>query len=531
MSYDYIVVGAGAAGCVLAHRLSADPATTVLLVEAGGSDRNPVNLVPKGFYFTMSNQRYAKTFVAGPFGAVGATEPWYRGRVMGGSTTTNGMIWNRGWAPDYDALVEAGNPGWGWDAFLGAFRSLEDHRLGASDYRGAGGAVSVEVAGPPDPLSDAYIAAARADGIRKVDDWNASDDDRVAYVPSNVENGLRMSASRAFLKPARGRRNLTVVSRAEVQRIVLDGRVAVGVEVKTRRGVEHFDARREVIVSAGALDTPLLLERSGIGRPEVLRAAGFDLVVESPNVGERLREHRGMDFRFRIKGLEGQNKLVAGQVRRYWTGARFLLGRDGIMSYGGFNVITGVTAHPDSDRPDVQALFTPISIDGSRLGPKRAVLEKEPGAMLSLLPLRPTSVGSIHSAGAGQQPRVDPNFLDTEHDRQVLAHAARRVHRIVEHDEFAQYIAFQTKPDADLDLDDDEALAYYAQNYGNSGYHTIGTAAMGPRDEDVVDADLRVRGVENLRVVDASVFPHITSGNVNAPTMALAWLAADRIAR
>lgn len=533
MPYDYIVVGSGAAGSVLANRLTEDPRVSVLVLEAGGSDRHPVNLVPKGFYFTMSNPTFSKTFLAGPYGTIDATEPWYRGRVLGGSTTTNGMVWNRGWAPDYDALVDAGNPGWGWTEFLEAFRALEDHQLGASETRGAGGPVGVSIARPPDALSEAFISAAEAVGAKRVDDWNASDDERVAYVPSNVKHGLRVSASRAFLRPIKSRPNLTIVSGAEVLQVILDGTVATGVRFRRDGGVREESATREVIVSGGTLDTPLLLERSGIGQPDVLKAAGMDLVVESPNVGERLREHRGMDFRFRLKGIEGQNRLVAGQIARYWTGFKYLFTRDGLMSYGGFNVIAGLKAHPDATRPDVQSFFTPISIGGDRFGPKKAIVEHEPGAMITLLPFRPTSMGSIHSTGPDSvsEARIDPNFLSTQSDREVLAHAARRVRSIADQPAFAQYVDHQTRPGADvnLDLDDDESLVLYALNSGNSGYHTVGTAAMGPHDDDVVDADLRVRGVENLRVVDASVFPHITSGNINAPTMALAWIAARRI--
>ncbi|MBM9463573.1 GMC family oxidoreductase N-terminal domain-containing protein [Aeromicrobium sp. YIM 150415] len=530
MSYDYIVVGAGAAGSVVAHQLSTNPSTRVLLLEAGGTDRHPINLVPKGFYFTMSNPRFSKTFVAGPYGAVDATEPWHRGRVLGGSTTTNGMIWNRGWAPDYDALVDAGNAGWGWREFLDAFRYLENHQLGGSELRGTGGRVDVSIAAPPDDLSEALIAAAEADGLRRVDDWNGTDDERIAYVPSNIGKGLRVSSARAFLRPALRRENLTVVTGAEVHSVVLDHRRATGVLARVGGSERTFSARREVLLCGGTLDTPLLLERSGIGHPAVLHAAGLPLRVESPNVGEKLTEHRGMDFRFRITGAEGQNKLIAGQIRRYLTGARYLVERNGIMSYGGFNVIGAFAAHPDATRPDAQIVFTPVSIDGSRLGPKRAQPEKEPGAMLSMLPLRPTSRGSIHSTGAraGDVAAIAPNFLATEHDREVLAHGARRARGIAEHPEFGQYVARLTKP-VDLDLSSDEALAHHAINFGNSGYHTVGTAAMGPDDDDVVDANLRVRGTENLRVIDASVFPHITSGNINAPTMALALIASGRI--
>jgi choline dehydrogenase-like flavoprotein len=268
-SYDYIVIGSGAAGSVLAERLTRDAGTSVLVVEAGGSDRNPIHRVPKGFYFTMNSPRFTKGYETVPSGN-GRTDRWVRGRVIGGSTTINGMMWNRGWAPQYDAWAQGGNRGWNWSRFLSAFKALEDHELGENDVRGAGGPVPISVARPPDPVSEAFIAALDRHGIGFVDDINVTGDERVGYTCSNIRRGLRVSAAAAFLDKARKRKNCTVMDRCEVARIRFDGATAVGIDAIREGQPVHYAARREILVCAGALETPLLLERSGIGDPAVL---------------------------------------------------------------------------------------------------------------------------------------------------------------------------------------------------------------------------------------------------------------------
>lgn len=528
MSFDYIIVGSGAAGSVMASRLTEDPSINVLVLEAGGSDLHPINLVPKGFYFTMTNPRYVKTFETEPFGD-GVVDPWTRGRVLGGSTTVNGMVWNRGWAEDYDALEAAGNPGWNWQSFLAAFKSIENHQLGLSDYRGEGGPVGISVANPPEQVSEAFVQAAAGAGLTRVEDLNASDDERVGYVASNIHNGLRVSASRAFLRPAMKRDNLTVLTHAEVSQVLFEGKRAVGVRVRRKGKTEDYRARREVLLAGGALDTPLLLERSGVGNPEILRAAGVRPIAESPNVGERLLEHRGNSFQWKAQGAPGYNAQVSTMVKQGLTGAKFLIERNGFMSWGGYNVLFFFKSDPSAERPDTQGFFTPVSIAGESLTSAKVRVDNEPGMMLLVYPLRPTSRGSIHITGAhpDNKARIVPNFLDTEHDRRVIAGASHRAREIMASSPVSEFLREETLPGASVTTD--EQFVENAINRGGSGYHTLGTCAMGPNDDDVVDARLRVRGTEGLRVIDASVFPAMPSGNNNAPTQALAWIAADLI--
>ncbi|MGA9522447.1 MAG: GMC family oxidoreductase N-terminal domain-containing protein [Myxococcaceae bacterium] len=525
MAFDYIIVGAGAAGSVLANRLSENPSNSVLVLEAGGSDWNPITLVPKGFYFTMTNPRYVKTFETEPFGK-GVSEAWARGRVIGGSTTVNGMVWNRGWKQDYDAIEQAGNPGWGWDTFREAYRAIEDHQLGASEIRGKDGPVGVSLAAPAEEISEAFMASASAMGMLREEDLNGSDNERVGYVSSNIKNGLRVSASRAFLHPVKHRSNLTILQNAEASEVLFEGTRAVGVRVLRKGTTTDYQANKEVILAGGALDTPLLLERSGIGDPGVLQAAGVKVRVESPNVGNRLLEHRGTSFQYSAKGAPGYNTLLSNAFKQGLTGAKYLFTRDGVMSFGGYNVLFYFKADPNSDRPDTQGFFTPISTAAASLTSAKVAVSKDPGMMLLVYPLRPTSEGSIHITGPrpSDKPRVVPNFLATEHDRKLTAASAQKIRQLMSKSEIGKYLETETLPGPSVRTD--EQFIENALNNGGSGYHTLGSARMGPNDDDVVDARLRVRGTQALRVIDASVFPAMPSGNNNAPTQALAWQAA-----
>jgi choline dehydrogenase-like flavoprotein len=526
-TFDYVIVGSGAGGSVLAYRLGADPDVSVLVIEAGGSDRALIHLVPKGFYYTVADSRYAKDFETEPY-PDGSHEVWHRGRVIGGSTTINGMVWNRGWAPDYDQWQEAGNKGWNWDSFRAAYRAIESHTLGSTDFRGSDGPVPIEVAHPREAVCDLLIESMGKNGIAFEEDMNGSDNDRVSYVASNTRRGVRVSAARAFLRPARRRGNVTIASGTQAERIIFEGNRAVGVEA--RRGGERvvFRAAREVLVCGGAFDSPLLLERSGVGNPDVLAKAGVPVVVESPRVGENLREHRGILFQMRLKDAVGYNHLSSTQARQLWTGFKYLFTRDGFMAHGGFPLSGIFRSDPASPRPDTQVFFAPISTSAVHPMTGRLVVDKFPGARLVTFPLHPTSQGAIHITGpaAADRPRLVPNFLATEHDRALVVKAVRKAREIMATPPFSDHVDVEIQPGPWLQTD--EQIIDYAINKGNAGYHTLGTCAMGPGDA-VVDDHLRVRGAEGLRVVDASVFPREHSGNNNAPTMAMAWIAGDVI--
>lgn len=529
VAYDYVIVGSGAGGSVLAERLSRDPKVNVLLLESGGSDWNPIHLVPKGFYFTLTNPKYTKTFVTEPYGD-GQVNTFRRGRIIGGSTTVNGMIWNRGWAPQYDAWEKAGNKGWNWERFLSAFKALEDHELGGGTLRGNGGPVPVSVAKPRDPVSDAFVTAMAKHGARFLEDINSSGDERVGYVASNIKRGTRVSASRAFLSKSRRRQNLVVLDHTEVDRIIFAGTVATGVEATRFGRTARFGARREVLVCAGALESPLLLERSGIGDPKILTAAGVPVLIASPKVGENMKDHRGsLLFQMRLKDCGGYNQELSSALRQGWAGLKYMFTRRGVMSFGGYNVTTIFKSDLASPHPDTQGYFTPMSSSAVDPNTGRIIVDGYPGAMFVVLSLFPTSVGSIHITGphTGDKPRLVSDFLMTEHDRALTVKMFNKARGILATEPLARLLQVEVSPGTELH--EDAEVLNYAYKRGGGGFHSLGTCAIGPNEDDVVDDRLRVRGASRLRVVDASVFPVIPCGNNSAPTMAMAWIAADLI--
>lgn len=529
-AYDYVIVGSGAAGSVLAERLSRDPTVSVALLEAGGSDRSLLHLVPKGVRFAMSNDRFTKSYVTEPYGE-GKTDTWHRGQIIGGSTTINGMVWNRGWAPQYDALEEAGNEGLNWDRFLAAFKALEDHEFGESATRGRGGPVRISVARPREPVADTFIETLTKHGAAHLDDVNSAGGQRVGYVLSNIKRGTRVSAARAHLRNALRRRNLTLLTQTEADRITFEGTRATGVEATRQGRPIGVIARREVLVCGGGLESPLLLERSGIGDPAVLDAAGVPVLVASPNVGENMREHRSIMFRLRLKGQVGYNHQVDSTLKQAWAGFKYLFTRTGVISFAGYNVVALYKSLPgetDSDEPDTQGFFTPLSVSGVTAG--RPVVDKASGAMFLTYPLYPTSTGSIHITGPGttDKPCIHTGYLSTDYDRAITIGMVEKAREILATPPFADLIEGLTEPP---DFTSNAEILDYALHEGGIGYHTLGTCAIGPGADDVLDSHLRVRGTSRLRVVDASAFPSMPSGNNNAPTQALAWIAADLILR
>ena len=524
--FTYIIVGAGSAGCVLANRLSEDPGNRVLLIEAGGRDTSPLIRVPKGFAKLYDSDRYCWTYPVNPIGPSRRVEVWPRGRTLGGSSSVNGMIYNRGDRADYDELVRLGNPGWGWDEILPIFKRIEDNALGASAVRGAGGPLHVSAAVTGDAISEDMIASGEELGLSREADVNSHDGERIGYATATIRDGQRVSAAHAFLHPVADRPNLTVMVNTVALRLLIENGRAAGVRTRRRGRTDDHFADGEVIVAAGSIATPQLLQLSGIGPAATLRAAGVDVVVESPNVGARMREHRVFKLQYRLADDLGYNRLLNTPSRQARAGLDYLRTRRGPLSTPAYDLIAFLKTRPGLERPDGQLLLAPFSAGAQRPG-KQLVLEREPGLSCLGTILRPDSEGSVRitSADPSAPPVIVAEYFATEHDRQVGVDLFRRMRELFAIGPIAKRVTAETLPGPVVA--EDQEILDAALDHGYCGYHAMGTCAMGPADDDVVDARLRVRGVEGLRVVDGSVLPIMLSGNLNGPIMAMAWRAAD----
>ncbi|TRO59903.1 GMC family oxidoreductase [Streptomyces sp. IB201691-2A2] len=527
-TFDYIVVGAGSAGCVLASRLSEDPGTSVLLIEAGGKDTTPLIRMPKGFGKLLGDPGFAWHYPVEPVGPTGRVEHWVRGRTLGGSSSVNGMVYNRGDRADYDELERLGNPGWGWDTMLPIFKAIEDNALGASDARGAGGPLHISTAPKPEQLCEDAIAAGTGLGWRRTEDLNASDDERIGYAMATIRNGQRFSAARAFLHPAARRPNLTLSVDTLVTRVLTEKGRAVGVRAGSAGRETDFRARREVILSAGSIATPKILQLSGIGPAETLKSAGVDVLVDSPHVGGRMREHRCFVVQYRLKAALGYNKALSTPLRQALSGVKYLATRRGPLAAPAFDVIAFFKTRPELARPDAQLLIAPFSLMPEIPG-KETGVEREPGVMGLGYVLRPTAEGRLHITAADPDAHltITPNYYGSDHDRRVGTAAFRRMRALFETGPIADRIMAETLPGPTVG--EEQEIIDAGLEHGRCGYHAVGTCAMGPAENDVVDSRLRVRGVDGLRVVDCSVMPTMVSGNLNGPIMAMAWHAADLV--
>ncbi len=532
-SYDYIIVGAGSSGCVLVERLSADPRNRVLLLEAGGIDSHPLIHMPKGLGKMVLNPATAWHFPVEQPRVPGdrASEMWVRGRGLGGSSSINGMIYVRGQPEDYAEWVKRGATGWDWPVMKQAFRSIEDHELGDDGVRGEGGPVHVSSGRYRYPISEALIAAGEEMGLERREDLNREDQEGVGYYSHNIKAGRRQSAAVAFLRPAMKRPNLRVVTGVLVDRVTFDERRrATGVEARVGGKPRSYAARGEVILSAGALLSPKILQHSGIGPADRLRSLGITPVVDSVDVGERMLDHLGFSMPYRLRGDPGINKEFHG-IGLARNVLRYYLKHDGPLATGPFEVGAFVRTEPDVERPDAQlymGAFTFARGDDNFPVPL-ADVEREPGLTMYGQLLRLTSEGSvrIRSADPDAPPIIEPNWMTTPEDQHAAVAMIRYMRRWMDQPAIAPHVERELFPGRAVD--DDEALLLAFRRFAMCGTHAVATCRMGSDNAAVVDPDLRVNGVSGLRVVDCSVMPATVSGNTNAPAMALAWRAAERI--
>ena len=528
VSFDYVIVGSGAAGSVLAYRLSEDPAVRVLLLEAGPPDRHPLIHMPKGIAKVMADPKHIWAHESTAEASTGnKAEYWARGRVLGGSTSINGMMYVRGMPADFDGIAELSSPDWSWEHIARAYAALENHELGPAETRGAAGPIRITLPTQRDALSDAQIAAGRALGWSAKDDMNEPTDvAAIGYAPRTVHAGKRQSAAKAFLRPAMRRPNLTVMTHAVVDKVLFAGKRAVGVRALVQGRPREFRCDGEVILAGGALASPAILERSGIGQPHRLGALGIPVVHASPEVGENLIEHRAILIQSRLRQDISHNRQYGGW-RLAWNTLKYFLGIDGLMSAASYEIVGWLKTDPGQNRPNAQILVAPFSFDMD----DRTKVESIPGMHVTAYTLRPTSRGSIHVASTDPEAAasVCANHHATEKDRREMVALVRAVRQYLATEPLASLIAEETSPGPAYQSDEEIIDAF--DRFGTCGYHAVGSCRMGNDPQSVVDPALNVRGVEGLRVMDTSIMPVIPSGNTNGPTMAMAWRAADIILR